>query len=246
MAQTEIQKIPGAFKVPSGWPKLLFPDTETGLIADWQATDLAAGVLAGGWASRVPGGGTLKTTNQTPAPSVQLDSAGRKYLKLGTSRISTQLSWSGPMTILVSLRPDNEANATSTSPRRIYSGPSGNFRALYASTTGVQATMQTNNSNTSTGKVVAPNVVNGSLLTIATRYGDTIFDSFAAHSGWSTEYSSPGAPTQSEFGIGANSASPPDPTSFMFGDLYRVQAWNRLLTKTDVEAAVRLNDRAYA
>lgn len=246
MAQTEVQKIPGVFKVPSGWPKLVFPDMTTSLLADWDASDLALGTLSSlGWVPRdAVRTGSLKTASQTPAPTIMADSKGRRYVKMGTTRLSAAIDWPGPMTVLVTMRPDNAANAGSS--RRVFSGPSGNFRAMYLEGTGVAATMQTNNSNTTQGKSISRPIPEGGLMVAGVRFGETVLDGFVEGHGWSSEHSSPGNPLQTEFGVGANASSPPVENSFLHGDLYRIQAWNRVLSKLDLESAVQVNARRYA
>lgn len=246
MENTEIQRIPGVFTVPAGWPKLTFPDTVTALVADWNAEDLPLGELSrNGWAARNGVGvGNLFTASGTPAPMIQQDAAGSKYVKLGTSRLASTVNWDKEMTILVALRPHPTLNEGSS--RRIFSGPAGAFRGLYYESAGVVAATQTATTSAAIARPVAPKPAAGESLIIAVRYGATKVDSFSAHSGWNKDDTpSAGVPNQSQIGFGANASSPPLENSFMHGDLYRVQAWNRLLSDLDLEAVVRLNQRLY-
>lgn len=237
MATTEIQKVPGTFNLPTDWPRLIFPDTTTGLIADWRADLLPVGTLAStGWKSATGAAGVLTADGSLAQPTVKTDARGQKHLTMESTRMRSTVNWAGDITILAVVRPTLTAGQVS----RIASGGGDGYRSLNTSNSD-KFSIATNKSS-ATGSTI-PNVASGALTAVIGRYGATELDGLQYGGSWSTPAVATGHPTQSVLFVGGNSSG--DATAFLRGDLYRLQVWNRILTKTDAEAALQTMANTY-
>lgn len=240
METTEVQRVPGVFNLPDDWPTLDFPDLTTGLIADFHASDLPVGGLEAGWKSAV---GTMKLTLDTRSavvPQAVNDSSGRRVVRFSDGRlVAYNINLSGPLTYVIAMRPT--ARVT-TGNRRVMTGNLQGYRALTLEPAGVAMKTATQPD----AKPISSPIVQDKGLVIAGRFGAQT-DGYVLGSGWSATFEDPDliGLVQDELDLGANASSPPTPGSTMQADVYRVQVFNRVLTKTDVEAAAQNYASAY-
>lgn len=235
MAVTEIQKVPGQFNLPAGWPRLDFPDTTTGLVADFRAADLPLGTLsADGWKS-TDRTLTLKPATSLAAPVVRADSRGQRYLQIERSRLSAVVDWSGPVTMLAVVKTPFESGRSA----RITSGGGAGWRRL--GTANLQGfSVATDKNPTGVG---IPEGVSDTLTAIIGRFGPSQIDGMKHGGVWSTPADVPSASNQTQFLVAAGTTD--DESQFFKGNLYQVQVWNRVLSKSDAEAALQLAANTY-
>lgn len=239
MASTEIQKVPGQFNLPAGWPRLEFPDITSGLVADWDAASLKAGALPGtGWPSSVTTAPPLAVTEGTAAPLVAVDSAGRPFVRFDTAKLYTTVSWLGDTTIMVTLRPD----LADGNLGRVITGGGAGYRAMQLNGT-ASPTVTTSRAPSPTS--LPGTFATGKLTAVIGRYGASEVDGIVSGGQWSAPAATPGHPPQTLFVMGANTATPPTASSYLHADVYRVQVWSRILSKADAAAALSAAAQRY-
>lgn len=239
MATTEIQRVPGAFRLPADWPRLEFPDTETGLLVDWDASTLPLGSLAtAGWEPAAGKGAPITVVGSNPVPEVRVDASGHKFLQLNKTRLRSYTELASETTILVVLKPTGQSGAKA----RILTG-NLTYRGLYLTSGGFAADV--GQAPGSTNSTLAGMPTPGVVTATVGRYGNASVDVAAHGKGWSLPSPVSNLSRQSEFTIGSNTLTPPTEDGFLVADLYRVQIWNRVLTRTDVEAVMQLNAARY-
>lgn len=230
MASTEIQKVPGNFNLPSGWPRLEFPDVTTGLVADWRADSLPVGAFpSDGWKSSVGTLPPLKHLTSADTPQVMQDAGGMKYLRFSSSRLGTAVDWSGDLTVLAVLNPDFPAGLVG----RVVAGPGGAYRSL--STTGTGSFMA--KTNTAGDRVLGTASIPGRVTAVLARYSATAVDGKVHGQDWSSASIPSAVPAQKEMYVGAGAGMAAD--SILKAGLYRLQVWDRALSKNDAEAALQ-------
>lgn len=236
MASTEIQKVPGNFNLPAGWPRLEFPDVTTGLVADWRADALPLGNFpADGWKSSVGSLPPLKHLLSASAPQVMQDAAGMKYLRFDSSRLAAAVDWSGDLTVLAVLNPDFPAGLVG----RIVAGPGGAYRSL--STTGTGSFMA--KTNAAGDRVLGTQAIPGRVTAVLARYSATAVDGKMHGQDWSSASIPSAVPAQKEVYVGAGAGMTAD--SILKAGLYRLQVWDRSLSKNDADAALQQMAAAY-
>lgn len=232
MATTELQRVPGNFRLPAGWPRVEVPDTETGLLAQWDASTLPLGALADtGWFPNLGSAGPLATVAGTAAPSVARDAAGNRFLRLNKTRLRSYVEIDGDTTVLVVLKTvPHDGNRV-----RILTGNNG-YRGLYLTSAGYVADA---GKTPDAGSATLPATPDPAAITaVAGRYSTAKVDVAAYGKGFSPAIAGTALARQTEITVGSSSINPPGADTFLTADLYRIQIWNRRLGNTDVEAAM--------
>lgn len=239
MSTTQIQRVPGTFRLPAGWPRLEIPDTETGFLVDWDASSLTLGTLPeAGWAPILGSAGPMALVAGTTAPTVGQDAQGRKFVRLNKTRLRSYLELTGETTALVVLKAGpHEGNRV-----RILTGNNG-YRGLYLTSAGYVADVGKTPAATSATVPAVPDPA--AVTAVAARYGKTRADLTAYGKAWSGEVATTALDRQTEMTLGSSSINPPGEDTYLSADVYRIQLWDRFLTKTDVEAALKINAARY-
>lgn len=240
MPNTEIYKIPGRFNTPpEGWPRMTFPELDRGLIEDWVADDLGDTFPRVGWVSRVTSR-DLVTGTGSDTPAIVTDARGHKAVRFSSSVIrnnSLNEDWQGELTVEVVINPtEGQSNGG-----RVISGPSGAFRAVYIYPSNFSLTSSATNSTINLGGYTP-----GQTTSLIARYGNSQSDGKVyGRGGLSSKLLGSGPVAQPQFFVGANSANPPSPTTFIKADIYRIRVWNRLLSDGELDIAMMENAEIY-
>lgn len=164
---TEVQKIPGAFNLPANWPKVEFPNIDSGILFDWWADDLALG-SASTWVDR-KSGKELKLATNFDAPVVVNGPNNHKALTFNQrSKLTAAITGLIPQntSIAVVYNVDPECSTAS----RLLSGQSG-FRTW---TPGVGSRMHINATRVAgsgaLGTAQSGPIIKGTWQTTAARY----------------------------------------------------------------------------
>lgn len=239
MATTEIQRVPGTFNLPSNWPRVEIPDVETGILVSWDASSLELGALpVSGWIASNGSAGPLAAVSGTNVPLVAKDAMGKKFVRLNKTRLRSYVEINGDTTVLMVLRTaPHEGNRV-----RILTGNNG-YRGLYLTASGFVADIARTPDSSSAILPAIPNPA--SIMAVAGRFSSSKVDIAAYGKGWSPEMSNTSLSRQTEITVGSSSINPPGDDTYLTADLYAIHIWNRHLSKTDVEAALRNSAISY-
>lgn len=244
---TEIQKVPGTFTLPAGWPRLVIPDTKTGIYADFDAASLPLGRLNGRWESNagtVPFALTNRNNPANPSdePVVTVDSNGNQRVTFdGTNRLDSTPNpfpaMPAQITILATIRPTWFSDPNDAQSHvRIVTGPGNAYRSIQLNwavpgqylAAGTPGSAQV----TSTRPL-------GQLTQAAARFGAATIQADVYGAGTAKAAATGTLTTQTGLFLGANGEG--SPLGHFKGDFYRVQIWSRVLNDTDLAAAMAEN-----
>lgn len=238
MAKTEIQKVPGAFYLAPGWPKLEFPKLVEGVVAEYNAQDLALGPAAA-WQSRA---GTLPAAaikGEATPNVVAEDPDGKKHMIMSVTRYTQNgILWPKDleMTILAVVRPSTPPVASNV--ERIISGPLNGFRSLQRGNTTYRVGV------TSGTKELTPGGVKvGKRAVIIGRFRPTEMTGQQFGGTPYTSNVSPHTVDQTYALIGGNDSTAVD-AAFQ-GSIYRLIIWGRPLSDMEMQAALQENATLY-
>lgn len=245
--KTEIQTVPGEFKLGANWPKLVYPALSEGLVIDWAADDLPVGPLTGRWDSRVNANHPLNPMPLMDSEAgilpneVKLDANGHKYVEMraGQRLRSWTIDWAfdQDITIMAVFRPQQvPADSGLGTNSRIFSGANGGFRSMLHAGTTYSIGVTGKTTRISTGAVY------GRVEAIMGRYGKNMYDGkqYGQNLVTPTEPYADQKSAQEYILVGGNDTTTPN--AKLYGDLFRISIWDRLLTDQEMDAA--LGDQA--
>lgn len=243
---TEVQTIPGEFKLAADWPKLTYPALNDNLVIDWVADDLPLGTFAGPWNSRVTPNHVLNnlpltTGEEGSTPGVvEQDPNGHKYIAMraGQRLRNSTINWapSQDITILAVYRPKKAPEGVATNSR-IISGGNGGFRSILhtgswysigvtGKTLGISNMAKYENVEAIIGRY-GRDQINGK------QYGNTL----------ESDVINPQPNPQEYLVVGGNDTG--QAVNKLHGDLFRIRIWSRLLTDQEIEAAMQEQAKLY-
>lgn len=238
MAKTEIQKVPGAFTLAPGWPKLEFPKLVEGVVAEYNAQDLALGPTPA-WQSRVGNLPAAAIRGEATPNVVAEDPDGKKHMISSISRYTQNgILWPKEleMTFLAVVRPSTQP--ASSNSERIISGPLNGFRSLQRGTSTYRVGV------TSGTKDLTPAGVKvGKRAVIIGRFRQT---EITGQQFGGTPYTmnvNPSTLDQTYALIGGNDSTALD-TAFQ-GSIYRIIIWGRPLSDMEMQSALQENAALY-
>lgn len=246
---TEIQKIPGNFNLPAGWPKVEFPDITTGLVYDWHADDLNVGVFEP-WIDRVSGV-TLSTFGSAFAlPNVIVDTNGRKtvvFEKASKLRATVgQLPHFMTMSLVAKPGPDNNGSA------RLISGQPG-FKLVNMDTVGgrmvTNSTVENEDKTRVTvGSASVTGLIPNKQINAVIRYepGVSITSQFTGAKAVTGKLGTAVANAQ-DLLVGYNTVNAPSASLIegYQGTISRITIWERALSPLDIESVMFENQITY-
>lgn len=246
--KTEIQTVEGEFKLGADWPKLVYPALSDGLIIDWVADDLKVGPLTAPWQSRVSNTHPLSPLAESDTGiipnEVKLDSNGHNYVEmLAGQRLRTwTIDWAidQDITIMAVVRPRRppEGSGLGTNSR-IISGANGGFRSILH-TPGTYSIGVTGK----TTRISSASVF-GRIEAVMGRYGKNIYDGkqYGQNLVVPTEPYADQKSVQQYVLVGGNDTT--QANAKLYGDLFRISIWDRLLTDQEMDAALADQAKTY-
>lgn len=244
---TEVQKIPGKFNLPDGWPQVdLEANATNGLAFDWHADDLAVGQPVTEWADRI-GAKTLAVDDKFAAPTVIQDAVtGHKSLVFnGMARMSDWWQIPGDLSISVVYKVDGDNFGGS----RILSGSTG-YRLWSPITAGGLTINVADKPSSPLGQMVmATSRAKSAWQAGVVRYrpGVDMYGRMAG--GVAVEAPIPGSMVSERFVVGYNTSNEPALTapnaSGFKGQISRISIWNRALSNADLDLAILEREREF-
>lgn len=244
---TEIQKIPGKFKLPDTWPKVdLEANATNGIVYDWHADDLEVGKPVTAWKDRISAKNLVVDTS-FEAPTVIADSAiGHNALVFnGLCRMSNWWQILGDLSISVVYKADSDNFGGS----RILSGSPG-YRLWSPVTAGGLTINVADQPSSPLGQMVMTTTrAKTAWQAGVVRYRPEV-DMYGRLSGGGAFESPISGPMVSErFVVGYNTSNAPAATapnaSGFKGQISRITIWDRALANTDIELALVEREREF-
>lgn len=249
---TEIQRVPGSFTLPAGWPKMEFPDITSNLLHDWVADDLTVGSNVKTWADRISGRSLSPATHATapwePLPVVSINGGHKAVRFNGASRLDADVNFPADLTVCMVYKM-NEASAASA--RLLSGGDSFRTWMTGSSATG-RLTINMNSGTALMGEMTVPGAKRDVWQAAATAYsaGRAADNKMVAQILGDAVVSGPlgtqAAPSQKKLFIGFNPATPPSPSVGLVGEVARIMVWGRALSEMDMREVLRQRGVEYS
>lgn len=248
--KTEIQTVPGEFKLGADWPKLVYPALNEGLIIDWVADDLPLGPMTAPWQSRTGnhhplGPVALMDSEAGILPNeVKLDANGHKYLQiLAGQRLRTwTINWAidQDVTMMAVVRPQRPpADSGLGTNSRLISGANGGFRSMLHATGTYSIGVTGKTTRISSASVF------GNIEAIMGRYGKNMYDGkqYGGKLVTPTDPFPDQKSVQEYIIVGGNDTTLAN--AKLYGDLFRISIWDRQLTDQEMDAALADQAKTY-
>lgn len=234
---TEIQRIPGNFTLPNGWPKIQFPDYTTKILYDWWADDLKTGAFTKLY-DRV-NSVAMSLTPNFENPSVAKDSVtGHNYINF--NRMTRLVASIPTLPQKLSMGVVYQVDPNTTTGSRLISGELG-YRSVQVNPVGTTMKITAATApSVHSGILDVKGVAVSSWQAAAMRFnpGKEIYAQILNNPAVSSNLTTDEV-VQNSIIIGASGSTVPSNTSSspgLTGKISRVVVWDRVLTDLDIEA----------